>query len=60
MRINLSNCGGKTFTIYIRSYAESTWDYTAAGVLDTALSTSNTSTAYPKGSSGTMPSSIKA
>lgn len=60
MRINLSNCGGQTFTIYIRSYAESTWDYTAAGVLDTALSTSNTSTAYPKGSSGTMPSSIKA
>lgn len=60
MRINISGMHGYQFTIYIRSYAETTWDYTAAGVLDTALSTTNDTTNYPKGSSATMPSTIKA
>lgn len=60
MRINLYNFGGQTFTIYIRSYAEGNYDYTAAGALDVTLSTTNNSTNYPTGSYTSMPSSIKA
>ena len=60
MRINISGMGGYDFTIYIRSYAETTYDYTAAGALDVALSTTNNSTNYPTGSYSSMPSSIKA
>lgn len=60
MRINISGMGGYKFTIYIRSYAETTYDYTAAGALDVALSTTNNSTNYPTGSYSSMPSSIKA
>jgi hypothetical protein len=62
MRIYLTGYGGETFRIYIRSSAETTWDYTVAGKLDTALPTTNTNsaTSYPKGSSKTMPTNFMA
>lgn len=62
MRIYLTGYGGETFRIYIRSSAETTWDYTVAGKLDTALPTTNTNstTSYPKGSGKTMPTNFMA
>ena len=60
MRIYISGHGGETFRIYIRSSAETTWDYTVAGKLDTILPTTNNTTNYPKGSSKTMPTNFMA
>lgn len=51
--------GYSTITFYIRSYAETTYDYTAIGKLNTALSTTYSSTYYPTGTS-TMHTNIYA
>lgn len=50
--IKITFSGYSEFTIYIRSYAESTWDYTVASNLNTILPTSSGS--YPGGSGKTI------
>ena len=50
--IKITFSGYSEFTIYIRSYAETTWDYTVASNLNTILPTSSGS--YPGGSGKTI------